>query len=218
MATDDATLLSRAQRAALLHGIYVIVNDDVRALALADAALDAGVRIVQYRAKHGIDAERLQLLRTHTREQGALLIVNDDWRAALAFDCDGVHVGPGDDGFAEVAPLRAALGERLIGLSCGTPEEACSANGADIDYLGVGAVYATGSKADAGAPIGIDGLMRVAHAGHLPVAAIGGIGLEQIAAVRASGVAMAAVISALASAPEPRAAAVALIEAWHAGF
>jgi thiamine-phosphate pyrophosphorylase len=172
--------------------------------------------VLQYRAKQGIDAPHLQLLRTRTRERGALLIVNDDWRAALAFDCDGVHIGPDDDGFRAVAPLRAALGERLVGLSCGSVEEALRANADDADYIGTGAVYATASKADAGVPIRIEGLRRVAAVSRHPVAAIGGIGAAQMAEVRSTGVAMAAVISALAGAREPRTAARALVEAWHA--
>jgi thiamine-phosphate pyrophosphorylase len=217
MATNEAPVLTRAHRAAQLHGIYAIVNEDGRALDIARAALDAGVRIVQYRAKNGIVAANLQRLREWTRTQGALLIVNDDWRAALAFDCDGVHLGPGDDGFDSVAPVRAALRDRLIGLSCGTVSEAQWAGAEDADYAGVGAVYATASKSDAGEPIGIDGLQQVAAACRYPVAAIGGIGLQQIDAVRASGVAMAAVISALASAGDPRAAASALVERWSAG-
>jgi thiamine-phosphate pyrophosphorylase len=217
MATHEAARLTRAQRAARLHGIYAIVNEDARTLAIANAALEAGVRLLQYRAKGGIDAEHLHTLRERTRERGALLIVNDDWRAVLAFDCDGVHLGPDDDGFGAVTPVRAALGDRLIGLSCGTVDEARRADAHDADYLGVGAVYTTGSKADAGAPIGIDGLCAVAAASRYPVAAIGGIAVENIAAVRASGVAMAAVIAAIAAAREPAAAARALVERWDAG-
>ncbi|HTV92204.1 MAG TPA: thiamine phosphate synthase [Verrucomicrobiae bacterium] len=216
MATNEATLLTRAGRAERLEGIYAIVNDDARALAIANAALDAGVRIVQYRAKGGIRAEALAALRERTHAHGALLIVNDDWRAALAFDCDGVHLGPDDEGFAAVGPVRAALRDRLIGLSCGTVDEARRANAQDVDYLGVGAVYPTGSKADAGAPIGIDGLRAVAAASRHPVAAIGGITSATIDAVRATGVAMAAVIAAIASAPHPASAARALVERWHA--
>jgi thiamine-phosphate pyrophosphorylase len=217
MATHETARLTRAQRAARLHGIYAIVNEDARALTIANAALDAGVRIVQYRAKNGIGAEHLQALRERTRARSALLIVNDDWRAALAFDCDGVHLGPDDDGFAAVAPVRAALGDRLIGLSCGTIDEARVADAQDADYLGVGAVYATGSKADAGVPIGIDGLRAIAAASRYPVAAIGGIAPENIAAVRASGVAMAAVIAAIAAATDPASAARGLVERWDAG-
>ena len=217
MATDEVALVTRAERAERLHGIYAIVNEGPRTLTVANAALDAGVRIVQYRAKAGIVAEHLQSLRERTRACGALLIVNDDWRAALAFDCDGVHLGPGDEGFAAVAPVREALRDRLIGLSCGTVDEALRADGEDADYLGVGAVYATGSKDDAGVPIGIDGLRAIAAVSRYPVAAIGGITPASIHAVRATGVAMAAVIAAIASASDPEAAARALVECWHAG-
>jgi thiamine-phosphate pyrophosphorylase len=216
MATDEATRVTRAELAARLYGVYAIVNEDARTIVLADAALAGGVRILQYRAKGGIQAEHLQGLRKRTRACGALLIVNDDWRAALAFDCDGVHLGPDDEGFAMVAPVRAALGPRLIGLSCGAVDEAQRANAEDADYLGVGAVYATASKADAGTPIGTDGLRAVAAASRYPVAAIGGITTASIDAVRVSGVAMAAVIAAIAAAADPELAARTLVERWHA--
>jgi thiamine-phosphate pyrophosphorylase len=215
MATDESTRVTRAERALLLRGIYVIVNEGAHdPLAIARAALDAGVRVVQYRAKAGIVQHNVQHLREMTRAVGALLIMNDDWRAALAYDCDGVHLGPDDNGFAHVAPVRDALENRVIGLSCGTVEEARAAEAGGADYIGVGAVYATTSKADAGAPIGIDGLMRVAGACRLPVAAIGGIGTENLRDVRRSGVAMAAVISALTG-HDPRLAAESLAKIWR---
>jgi thiamine-phosphate pyrophosphorylase len=214
---DETALVSRARRAEKLRGIYVIVNEDARAPQLARAALDAGVKVLQYRAKGGVNLGHVQLLRQFTRAHHALLIVNDDWRAVLAYDCDGVHLGPNDEGFGAVATVRAALGDRLIGLSCGTADEVRFANSEDVDYLGVGSVYATGSKADAGAPIGIDGLRALAAESWLPVAAVGGIGITQLDDVRATGVAMAAVISAVADAPDPKAAAATLVERWNAG-
>lgn len=217
MATDEITSLTRARRAEKLRGIYVIINEDARAPAFARAVLDAGVKVVQYRAKGGVNLAHIQQLRQYTLAHQALLIINDDWRAALAYDCDGVHLGPGDEGFTGPAPVRAALGDRLIGLSCGTVNEVRFANAQDVDYVGVGAVYATASKADAGPPIGIDGLRAVAAQSWNPVAAIGGIGIAQIDDVRASGVAMAAVISAVASAEDPKVAARALVERWDAG-
>ena len=145
------------------------------------------------------------------------MIVNDDWRAALKYQCDGVHLGPDDEGFAAVAPVRKALADRLVGLSCGNVDEVRYANVEDVDYVGIGAVYATASKDDAGIPIGIEGLRDIASESWLPAAAIGGIGLAQLDAVRATGVSMAAVISAVASAPDPGAAARALVERWNAG-
>ncbi len=215
MAAHAAARVTRAQRAARLRGIYAIVNESERALAIAKAVLDAGVCIVQYRAKRGVVAERLEALRVLTHRYDALLIVNDDARAANDFACDGVHLGPGDPGFADPAALRAGLGELLIGLSCGTVEEAQFADAARVDYLGVGSVYPTGSKSDAGEPIGIEGLTRVAGATSLPVAAIGGIGVANLPEIRRCGVAMAAVISAVAG-DDPDRAARELVEGWTA--
>jgi thiamine-phosphate pyrophosphorylase len=215
MAAHAAARVTRAQRAARLRGIYAIVNENDRAAEIATAVLDAGVRILQYRAKQGVVPDRLVALRALTHRYDALLIVNDDARAANDFACDGVHLGPDDPGFADPAALRAGTGELLIGLSCGTVEEARLADVAGVDYLGVGSVYATGSKADAGEPIGIEGLMRVAGATSLPVAAIGGIGIANLAQIRSCGVAMAAVISAVAGDDSYRAARE-LLAGWNA--
>lgn len=210
MAADD-----EAARVSRLRGIYAILNESDDVLLLARAVLDAGIGVLQYRAKHGIVSGHLLALRDMTEAVGALLIVNDDWRAVLEFNCDGVHLGPDDDGFAEIAPVRAAIGARLIGLSCGTVEEASEANRLGADYIGVGSVYATASKDDAGDPIGIDGLRRVAAVARMPVAAIGGITARNVEAVRRSGVAMAAVISAISAAPDPPSAARELVRQWN---
>ncbi len=214
MATNADAALTRARRARSLHGIYVILNEQLEMLDIAKAALDAGVTVLQYRAKLGIVPEHLRALRLLARECDAILIVNDDWRAARTFDCDGVHLGPGDSGFSGVDEVRFNLPDALIGLSCGTIEEITRANAADVDYLGIGSVFPTASKADAGAPIGIEGLRSLAAQTRLPVAAIGGITLQKVAEVRATGVAMAAVISAVAAARDPRGAARELVAAW----
>ncbi len=212
MAADAPSRVTRAQRVALLHGIYAILNEEAGVVARAEAALAAGIRIVQYRPKSAFRAETLRRLHALTRRHDALLILNDDWRRAVEFDCDGVHLGPGDDGFDEPATVRAAAQERLIGLSCGTAGEVARAD-ATVNYLGVGSVFATASKADAGAPIGLGGLRAFAAQTRLPVAAIGGIGPENLAAVRATGVAMAAVISALCV-PDANQAAGRLLRTW----
>jgi thiamine-phosphate pyrophosphorylase len=211
LASNESARLSHTE----LRGMYLIVNEGGRdPMRVARAGLDAGVRVLQYRAKSGIVPGTVQALRAMTRDRNAIFIMNDDWNAALAYDCDGVHLGPEDAGFANVEHVREALGPRLIGLSCGTPEEARAANEMSVDYIGVGSVYATASKADAGDPIGVAGLRRVAAATTLPVAAIGGITSANLYEVRATGVAMAAVISAIADAPDPYAAALALVHAW----
>lgn len=200
-----------------MRGIYAILNEERDPVELARAILDGGVRILQYRAKAGIVKEHALQLRSLTRARNALFIINDDWRAARTFDADGVHLGPDDTDLSELAAIRANMGERLIGFSCGTVEEARGAQAAGADYAGVGSVFATGSKSDAGEPLGIEGLQRVAAATTLPVAAIGGIGAENLPAVRATGVAMAAMISALAGASDPAAAAARLVRIWESG-
>lgn len=217
MATHAPARVTRAARAELLRGIYVILNDGVRTLELARAVLDAGVRVVQYRAKDGIRPERARALRELTRERDALMMLNDDWRAAVRYDCDGVHLGPNDDGFAAVARVREAMRDRLIGLSCGTAGEIRNAGESDLDYVGIGPVFETASKPDAGPPLGIDGLRRLASATRFPVAAIGGIAVARLGEVRESGVAMAAVISAVSSAARPREAAEQLVTCWSCG-
>jgi thiamine-phosphate pyrophosphorylase len=111
--------------------------------------------------------------------------------------------------------IREMLENRVIGVSCGTEEEARGAEAGGADYIGVGCVFPTGSKADAGDPIGIEGLVRVASATRLPVAAIGGITLENLPQVRATGVAMAAVISAISHATNPQSAAAELVQIWN---
>lgn len=215
MATNATPRLTRARRAALLQGIYVIVNETPRALELARAVIHAGVRILQYRAKTGIVPQRLRELRALTRERETLLILNDDWRSAIEYDCDGVHLGPGDEGFDRVGPVRSAMVDRLVGLSCATIDEASAANAAGVDYLGVGSIYATASKDDAGEPIGLQGLRALVKTSAAPVAAVGGISATTVFDVRRSGAAMAAVIGAVAVASDPSRAARALIDAWN---
>ncbi|MBV9271276.1 MAG: thiamine phosphate synthase [Candidatus Eremiobacteraeota bacterium] len=198
-----------------LRGIYAIVNergDDT--LAVAHAALEAGANVVQYRAKDTFVPAHAQALREITRTHDALLIINDDFRAVRLYDADGVHLGPDDAQFDDVRLIRSALPDKLIGLSVGTVDEAGIANKLDLDYIGVGSVYATSSKPDAGDPIGLDGLRAVAAASRFPVAAIGGVGMPNIEDLRGSGVAMAAVISAISSAADPFEAARELVAAW----
>lgn len=198
-------------RTALLSGIYAIVAD----AAIARAALHAGVRVVQYRAKTTFNAQTAHEIRELARDRGALFILNDRWQDVDAFDADGVHVGPDDIPFSELTRVREAIGTRLLGVSAGTVEEAQLAASAGADYLGTGSVYATNSKADAGDPIGLDGLRAVVRSTPLPVAAIGGISLGDIGEIRSSGVAMAAVISAISAAPDAQSAAAALVQAWN---
>lgn len=195
-----------------LRGVYALVDPDrVEPIAFTEALLRAGIRVIQIRAKNGIDGYSLVAIVQRVRAAGGIAIVNDD--IALARSADGVHLGQEDAAALDLAEVRRALGDRIIGLSCRTPQEARAVDPRLVDYIGVGPVFATGSKHDAGLPIGINGVRAVTEATALPCAAIGGIGRANIARVRESGATMAAVISALVC-DDPESAARALVEAW----
>jgi thiamine-phosphate diphosphorylase len=198
------------------RGIYALVDPAAHAepLAYLDALLRGGIRIVQIRAKNGIALPLLRATVTAIRSAGGTAIVNDD--VDLALEADGVHLGQEDLALHDLPALRARLGARAIGLSCGTPAEARAVIPGSIDYLGAGPIFATSSKSDAGGPIGVNGVRVVVEATTLPVTAIGGITVAAIPRVRRTGAAMAAVISALASASDPEAAARAFVAAWNA--
>jgi thiamine-phosphate pyrophosphorylase len=198
-----------------LSGIYCIVDADATAtpLALLDDVLAGGARLVQYRAKRGVDRDLVRKMLARTRAAGATLIVNDDLEAAL--DADGLHVGQEDLASLEASSLRARLGDRVLGVSCSSAQEARDAARLGADYLGVGPYAVTGSKDDAGAPIGARGVRAIVEATTLPAVAIGGIELSMLADVVRSGARMAAIISAIARGPDARANARAFVELWE---
>ncbi len=200
----------------LADGIYAIVDTACTAdpVGFGCALVAGGIRVVQLRAKDGIDPVQLRALVGCAHAGGALVIVNDDVEAARS--ADGVHLGQEDAALVDLAALRLALADKVIGLSCGTPAEAGIANAAGADYLGVGPMFATASKSDAGDPIGVAGVAAVVRASAVPVVAIGGIDRSRLADVRASGARMAAMISELAGAIDAVATARALVAAWEA--
>lgn len=167
---------------------------------------------MQYRSKRAIDRHALARAWERTRAAGALLIVNDD--AGGLDSADGVHLGQEDLALLDVSALRAATQGKIVGISCPDVPSAYAALALGADYIGVGAMYATRTKEDAGEPIGAAGIRAAVQAVRLPVAAIGGITLARIPEVRATGAAMAAVITAISRAPDRIAAARALVDAW----
>jgi thiamine-phosphate pyrophosphorylase len=196
-----------------LRGVYALVDPDrVEPVAFTEALLRGGIRLVQVRAKGGIDGTTLIAVVGRVRAAGGVVLVNDDVR--LARLADGVHLGQEDAALLDLRELRSALGDGIIGLSCGTPQEARAADPALVDYVGAGPVFASPSKHDAGLPIGISGVRAVVDATPLPCAAIGGIALETIARVRETGAAMAAVIGALIC-DDVESAARALVARWE---
>jgi len=164
--------------------------------------MDGGAKTVQLRDKD-MPLQRLVILAQKMRSSTfskMLFIVNDRVDIALASNADGVHLGPDD-----MAPedARLLLGpDKLVGVSVATLEEAKAA-APYASYFGVGAIFGTKTKKDAGAAIGAGRLREIKAAfPNIPIVAIGGINLENIAKVAAAGADAAAVVSAVVSAPD----------------
>jgi len=185
-----------------LQGLYVITTGETAArhVQMAKAAIAGGAAIIQLRAKQLPFRESLQAaynIRALTRSAKVLFLVNDRVDLALAAAADGVHVG--DDDMPVQAARRLLGPHAVIGASASTAKEAQEAARAGANYVGTGAIFATSSKADAGAPIGLEGLRAVTDHSPVPVAAIGGIDQTNIAAVLQQHAAMACVISAVSA-------------------
>ncbi|MDO8878453.1 MAG: thiamine phosphate synthase [Pseudolabrys sp.] len=202
------------------------MNVDLRLYALADPAVSGGrslaelakriagsATLVQLRDKHGSTKAMMAEARALIGVLAPLdipLLINDRVDVALAVEADGVHIGQDD---MPAADARLLLGKTaIIGLSVKTLEQAREAPLDLLDYVAIGGVYGTTSKDNTAAPIGIDGLRKIAQAirarePKFPVCAIAGINAENAADVVAAGADGIALISALSMAPDPGLAA-----------
>ena len=177
-----------------------------------EKALQGGVTLVQLREKNMTQEEFLQEakeIRELCRQYQVPLLINDNVEIASAIDADGVHVGQND---MEVKEARAKLGpDKIIGVTAKTIEQAQLAEQNGADYLGVGAVFYTTSKADA-REITHETLKEICSAVQIPVVAIGGITSENVTQLTGSGIDGIAVISAIFAQDDIRSAAKALKE------
>jgi thiamine-phosphate pyrophosphorylase len=149
--------------------LHAVVDD----LETARTAAEGGATVIQLRLKDSPTEETIERgtpFRLLSEEFNITFVVNDDVQAALALLADGVHLGRDDEGL-DVA-LEAGL---MVGRSATTPEEAKQAEDEGAGYIGAGPVWATPTKPDADAPIGLDGLRAISEAVRIPVIAIGGI-------------------------------------------
>lgn len=185
-------------------------------------AVEAGVGIVQLRDPDATDDEFVALGRELVRAlepTGVPLIVNDRVHTVAAIGAQGAHVGQDD---LDIATARRDLGPgALLGLSADTvghleaaEELTVEAGRALLDYVGVGAFRATATKADHPPPGGLDLLATMARRSVWPAVAIGGITVADLPAIRGTGVAGVAVVSAICGQPDVRAATAALRQAW----
>lgn len=162
-----------------------------------EKALKGGATFIQLREKE-LDQEHFFEEAVEIKELCARyhvpFVINDNVEIALKMDADGVHVGQDD---MEAGDVRAKLGsDKIIGVSAHTVEEALLAEERGADYLGVGAVFPTGSKTDVDVLDG--GMIReITEAVHIPVIAIGGIGKDNVDKLAGNGLDGVAVISAI---------------------
>lgn len=175
-------------------------------LQTVETALQCGVTCFQFREKgkealYGDKKEAMaRALQTLCRAHDIPFIINDDVALAERIDADGVHIGQDD---AEADHVRERIGpDKWLGVSVHTLEEAAAAI-AYADYVGIGPVFPTNSKADAGA---VNGTMLIRQVRdkyrELPIVGIGGILPEHVPMIRQDGADGVAVISAIASAPD----------------
>ena len=162
-----------------------------------EQALKGGVSFLQLREKELEEQaflEEAKVIQELCKKYQVPFLINDNVELALAIDADGVHVGQED---MEAGKVREKLGpDKIIGVSARTVEEALEAQRQGADYLGVGAVFPTGSKADA-VEVDHQVLKEICSAVEIPVIAIGGIGRDNVAQLKGSGICGIAVISAI---------------------
>ena len=197
--------------------LYAVADDTASEQPLAvqvEWLLEAGVRLIQLRCKRlGDDALRplARAAVAQCRARGAWLIVNDRVEIARDAGAHGVHLGQGD---RTPAQARAVLGEDfLIGYSTHDEVEFARGLAGPADYLALGPVFATHTKEVPYADLGVEGVRRFAARKDRPLVAIGGISAGDAAELLAAGADAVAVIGALWRAPDPRAAAAALLRA-----
>lgn len=160
-------------------------------------SLEGGVTFLQLREKDLDEDTFLQEakeLKDMCKEYGVPFVINDNVDIAVEMDADGVHVGQSD---MEAGDVRAKLGpDKIIGVSADTVEQAIMAEKRGADYLGVGAVFPTGSKDDASV-ITMERLQEICQAVSIPVVAIGGITKDNVQELKNTGIAGISVISAI---------------------
>ncbi|UBF29662.1 thiamine phosphate synthase [Kovacikia minuta CCNUW1] len=200
----DSTLMTYQRHQLLQRShLYLVTSPSETLFATVEAALQAGLTLVQYRDKTADDSIRLlnaQKLRQLCHQYNALFIVNDRVDLAIAVDADGVHLGQDD---IPIALARQLLGsQRLIGRSTHKPDDLHRAIQEGADYIGVGPVYETPTKEGRPAA-GFDYLRYAAEHATIPWFAIGGIDHHNLAQVLSAGAARVAVVRAIMKAEDP---------------
>lgn len=186
----------------------IAITDHIRdgqtgLIARAAAAAHGGATCIQLRLKDVPARDLVVVAHELVRAVGVPVIVNDRADVAIAAGAAGVHLGAED--VPASAIRRMAPPDFIIGASVGNDAEVASSAGAD--YVGIGPFFASGSKSDAGVPIGPEGFSRLAQAVGLPAVAIGGVTAENAAVAIAAGAAGVASIAGVFGSSDPAGAA-----------
>ncbi len=171
-------------------------------LEVLQAVIRGGARIIQLREKDLCDRDLFHLARAFreiTREAGLLLIINDRLDIALAVEADGVHLGRAD---LPVAAARRLAPELLIGASAHSCEEAQQAEEEGADYVNIGPIFPTRTKADARHFLGPDAIREIRRHIRIPFTVMGGINERNIHQVLAAGARRVAMVTAITQAPD----------------
>lgn len=199
------------------YSLYLCTDRGLMTSATIEESVEAAVRggatVVQLREKDCSSREFYELglrVREITARYGVPLFVNDRADIALAVGADGVHVGQSD---LPCKAVRAIAPGMLVGVSASSLAEAVQAERDGADYLGVGAMFATGTKTDAEI-VSMEELEAIRRAVSIPIVVIGGINKQTIPAFRGKGIDGAAVVSAIVAQPDPEAAARELLQLW----
>ncbi|WP_270640259.1 thiamine phosphate synthase [Longibaculum muris] len=167
-----------------------------------EAAINGGVTCVQLREKHlnhQLFVQEAKELKELCNQNQIPLIINDDVEVMLEVDADGIHVGQSD---MQAQDVRKLIGsDKVLGVSVQTVEQAITAQNAGADYLGVGAVFPTGTKDDA-IEVDLATLQDICQHVDIPIVAIGGINQENLLQLKGSGIDGIAVVSAIMAAED----------------
>jgi thiamine-phosphate pyrophosphorylase len=169
-------------------GFYAITDEKLSNgkdnIRIVKEMLDGGVKILQYREKQKQKIEKFkecEVIRKLTEKYDCFFVVNDDIDIALAVNSNGLHIGQTD---LPIIKAREIVGnDMVIGVSTNQPDQALLAQKQSADYIGVGPIYKTFTKDDAGKPVGLEYLSFCVNNIKIPKVAIGGIKLSNIAQV-----------------------------------
>ena len=194
------TNTSSNQTTTNLPKLYLITNRNLSKqgeVSDVKEALESGIKIIQYREKESSEdhiLKKAKELKKLTKKHNALLIINDHPKIAEQIGADGIHIGQEDMPIKEAVKIFSG---KIIGVSVSTIEEAKQADEDGATYLGIGPIFDTGTKKDAGKGIGLEKIRQIKKQTTLPIVAIGGINKTNTEEVLKTGADSVAVISAI---------------------